>query len=239
MVASAFYFLLVNLAMSAGQIAQTRWRCLPSQGPTGQGHPSSARGQTPQPTANMSYPLTSQPERHCPVCLQTANLPVQTNCGHLFCAPCLITYWRHGPWLDAVNCPLCRQKVSVLCQLFNESQLDHQSKYVASQISDYNKRYSGAPRRIRDYLSDGPLLLQRGLGTLGGLVSLFFLRVAVCCVGTVVSMASPAGSPKAAPSLCGLLGLMDDLVVVVLLLLCVLNVNHQMSPERGHSQSAP
>lgn len=27
-------------------------------------------------------------------------------------APCLITYWKHGPWLGAVSCPLCRQKVT-------------------------------------------------------------------------------------------------------------------------------
>lgn len=26
-------------------------------------------------------------------------------------APCLIAYWRHGSWLDAISCPLCRQKV--------------------------------------------------------------------------------------------------------------------------------
>uniref|UniRef100_A0A3Q2ZKR1 Si:dkey-183n20.15 n=1 Tax=Hippocampus comes TaxID=109280 RepID=A0A3Q2ZKR1_HIPCM len=180
-----------------------------------------------------SCPLTSQRERHCPVCLQVASFPVQTNCGHLFC-PCLIAYWRHGTWLDAVNCPLCRQKVSVMCQLFNESRPDQQSKDVLGQISDYNKRYSGAPRRIRDYLSDAPILLQlavRGSGTPGGLVWLFFLRVALCCAGTAVSVAyppTPSGSLKTSPTLCGLLGLLDDLVVVVLLLLCVLNVNHQM-----------
>ncbi|XP_061540226.1 RING-HC_RNF170 domain-containing protein [Phycodurus eques] len=218
----------------------------------GQGHLSSPRDHTPAPRpppvtgmeCSQLRPSTGQRERYCPVCLQAASFPVQTNCGHLFCAPCLIAYWRHGTWLDAVNCPLCRQKVSVMSQLFNESRLDQQSKDVLGQISDYNKRYSGAPKRIRDYLSDAPLLLQvavRGLGALGGLVWLFFLRVALCCVGTAVSMASPpslsSGSPKAVPSLCSLLGLLDDLVVVVLLLLCVLNVNHQMAPERGHSTS--
>lgn len=26
-------------------------------------------------------------------------------------APCLIAYWKHGSWLDAISCPLCRQKV--------------------------------------------------------------------------------------------------------------------------------
>uniref|UniRef100_A0A672Z302 Si:dkey-183n20.15 n=1 Tax=Sphaeramia orbicularis TaxID=375764 RepID=A0A672Z302_9TELE len=168
---------------------------------------------------------------HCPVCLQTASFPVQTNCGHLFCAPCLIAYWRHGSWLDAISCPLCRQKVSALCHLFSESRSDHQSKEVT------------------DYICDTPLLLQllvRGLFTMGGLVWLFFIRVALCCVGTVVSISSPpldpiASSPSSLetdPSLCGLLGVLDDLVVVILLLICVININQHMVPQRGQSADA-
>lgn len=87
-------------------------------------------------------------------------------------APCLIAYWRHGSWLAAISCPMCRQKVwegteensvekntcehenmsvpqvSVMCNLFNESRSDRQSKEVLGEITDYNKRYSGAPRRV-------------------------------------------------------------------------------------------
>lgn len=193
--------------------------------------------------STQSCPSTSR-DLHCPVCLQTASFPVQTNCGHLFCAPCLIAYWRHGSWLHAISCPLCRQKVSVMCNLFNESRSDRQSKEVLGEITDYNKRYSGAPRRVTDYLCDAPLLLQllvRGLGTMGGLVWLFLFRVALCCVGTVVSISSPPLEPVSSsanpletdPSLCGLLGVLDDLVVVILLLSCVININQQMAPERG------
>ncbi|KAJ0065331.1 hypothetical protein NL108_007050, partial [Boleophthalmus pectinirostris] len=60
--------------------------------------------------------------------------------------PCLITYWRHGSWLDAISCPLCRQKVNALCHLFKESRSDQQSKEVLGEITNYNRRYSGAPR---------------------------------------------------------------------------------------------
>ncbi|CAG01686.1 unnamed protein product, partial [Tetraodon nigroviridis] len=179
----------------------------------------------------------------CPVCLQTAVFPVQTNCGHLFCAPCLIAYWRHGSWLAAISCPMCRQKVSVMCNLFNESRSDHQSREVLGEITDYNKRYSGAPRRVIEHLRDAPLLLRlllRGLGTIGGLVWLFVIRVALCCVGAMMSMSSPSLEALAStdkpletdPSLCGLLGVLDDLVVVILLLICVININQEMAPER-------
>lgn len=39
-------------------------------------------------------------------------------------------------------------QVSVMFNLFNESRLDRQSKEVLGEITDYNKRYSGAPRRV-------------------------------------------------------------------------------------------
>lgn len=169
---------------------------------------------------------------HCPVCLQMATFPVETNCGHLFCAPCLISYWKHGSWLDAISCPLCRQKVSVLCHLFTESRSDCQQREVLGHIKDYNKRYSGAPRRVTDYLYDMPLFLHlalRGLGNIGGLVLLFLVRVAVCCFGAAVSLASPLeGAPE---PVSGTLGLLDDLVVVFLVLICVININQQMAPD--------
>lgn len=172
---------------------------------------------------------------HCPVCLQGATFPVKTNCGHSFCAPCLISYWKHGAWLDAINCPLCRQKVNALCHLFPERCSDWQQREVLNHIQDYNKRYSGAPRRVTDYLYDAPLflhLLIRGLGNIGGLVWLFLLRVAVCCFGAAMSVASPLeGSSSSSGPLRGALGLLDDLVVVCLLLICLININQQMAPD--------
>lgn len=194
----------------------------------------------------QSCPSTNRHDLHCPVCLQMPSFPVQTNCGHLFCARCLITYWRHGSWLDAVSCPLCRQKVSLMCHQFKESRADQQSKQVLLEITDYNKRYSGAPRRVIDYLRDAPLLLQflvRSLGTVGGLVWLFLFRVALCCVRTVASVYSPlldTVSPQTGPhdTVSGLLGVLDDLVVVVLLIICVININQHMGPDRGRPGDA-
>lgn len=106
------------------------------------------------------------------------------------------------------------------------------------------------PLQVTDYLYDAPILLQllaRGVGTMGGLVWLFFLRVALCCVGTVVSLSGPPletipstdSALETAPSLCGLLAVLDDLVVVVLLLTCVININQQMEPERRLRQGGP
>ncbi|XP_068558527.1 RING-HC_RNF170 domain-containing protein [Cebidichthys violaceus] len=234
-------------AMRPHHSSQSRPDRLPSEAPAGQGHlgsPGSPASTPPSRREEATQSGSSVNRDGCPVCLQTARFPVRTNCGHLFCAPCLIAYWRHGSWLDAISCPLCRQKVSVLCHLFNETRSDRQSEEVLGEITDYNKRYSGAPRRVTEYLCDAPLLLQlaaRSLGAIGGLVWLFFFRVALCCVGTVVSIsstpqdaaASSANPLETDPSLHGLLGVLDDLVVVILLLICVININQQMAPETG------
>ncbi|XP_044519471.1 E3 ubiquitin-protein ligase RNF170 isoform X2 [Gracilinanus agilis] len=47
----------------------------------------------------------------CPICLHQASLPIETNCGHLFCGTCIIAYWRYGSWLGAISCPICRQTI--------------------------------------------------------------------------------------------------------------------------------
>uniref|UniRef100_A0A8C7T750 Si:dkey-183n20.15 n=1 Tax=Oncorhynchus mykiss TaxID=8022 RepID=A0A8C7T750_ONCMY len=139
----------------------------------------------------------------CPVCLQTASFPVQNNCGHLYCAPCLISYWRLGSWLDAISCPLCRQRV----------------------------RKTPNCRNIH-YYHDITLLaawVLWGGGGGGGAVCPFFLRVVLCCLGAMVSLSSAPLDTSS--SLSGFLGLLDDLVVVFLLLTCVNNINQQMAPE--------
>ncbi|XP_077189677.1 E3 ubiquitin-protein ligase RNF170-like [Paroedura picta] len=171
----------------------------------------------------------------CPICLQLTSFPVKTNCGHLYCGSCLIEYWKHGSWLGAINCPLCRQKVILLYKISCENQQDRMSKQIIYDIRDYNKRFSGKPRPFADYLYDMPLLLNlavRGVFTLGGLLGIFFLRVAICCFGTIMCLTSPFDvMPE---PLCGILAAVDDLVVVFLLLISMINICSQMESERAN-----
>ncbi|XP_018113765.1 E3 ubiquitin-protein ligase RNF170 isoform X1 [Xenopus laevis] len=176
---------------------------------------------------------------NCPVCLQTATMPVETNCGHLFCGSCLMTYWRHDPWLGAMSCPLCRQKVVILYNDFWENQPDQLSRDIVQDIRHYNNRFSGKPRPFTDYLYDMPSLLHlalRRIFTMGGLVWVFCLRILVCLFGAIVCLSSPF---DAIPDpMCGILSIIDDLVVVFLLLICVINIFQQLGQEGrsiGHS----
>ncbi|XP_063200947.1 E3 ubiquitin-protein ligase RNF170-like isoform X2 [Chroicocephalus ridibundus] len=143
---------------------------------------------------------------------------------------CLITYWKHSPWLAAITCPLCRQKVVVLGNISCEKHQDQPSKQIVHDIRDYNKRFSGQPRPFADYLYDMPLFLTlalRGIFTWHGLVWIFFLRVAVCSFGTIICLSSPFDTTPG--PLCRTLGTADDMAVVSLLLICMINICQQIA----------
>eukprot|EP00752_Nemacystus_decipiens_P002530 g2374.t1 len=54
------------------------------------------------------------PGGECPICLAVEVVsPVQTNCGHWFCARCILGYYD-GLGRVRIKCPLCRQEVTML-----------------------------------------------------------------------------------------------------------------------------
>ncbi|XP_034271092.1 E3 ubiquitin-protein ligase RNF170-like [Pantherophis guttatus] len=167
----------------------------------------------------------------CPICLQTANFPAETNCGHVFCGYCLIEYWKHGSWLSAINCPLCRQKV-VSLYTSSENQPDKKNKQTFYDIRTYNKRFSGQPQSFIDHLYDMPLLLPvilRGIFTLAALMWVFLFRVVICLLGTIMCMnCPPEGMPE---PLCRNLQTADNVAVVILLLISFINICPQMESE--------
>nr|XP_006824323.1 PREDICTED: E3 ubiquitin-protein ligase RNF170-like isoform X2 [Saccoglossus kowalevskii] len=159
----------------------------------------------------------------CPVCLQDAQYPTETNCGHVFCANCIITYWRHGSWLGAVHCPVCRQQVTILLADFSpEERQSEEGRAKMRDLHDYNRRFSGEPRPFMDYIRDLPTLLRHAWGeffSLGGLVWMFRLRILLCFLAALLYFISPLDIiPEA---VFGVLGFMDDLFVLLLLLIYV------------------
>ena len=67
-------------------------------------NPSSTTNQPPPP------PPPSAPEYQCNICLDTARDAVVSQCGHLFCWPCLHRWLETRP--DRQECPVCKSHVT-------------------------------------------------------------------------------------------------------------------------------
>lgn len=170
----------------------------------------------------------------CPVCLQQATFPVETNCGHLFCGPCIIAYWRYGSWLGAISCPICRQTVTLLFPMFQVTeQQDVQEMF--QEVNSYNRRFSGQPRSLMERIMDLPTLLRhafREMFSVGGLFWMFRIRIVLCLLGAFFYLVSPLDIiPEA---LFGILGFMDDFFVLFLLLIYISIMYREVVTQRLH-----
>ncbi|KAL3868909.1 hypothetical protein ACJMK2_041853 [Sinanodonta woodiana] len=165
---------------------------------------------------------TNQGDQTCPVCLGQAEYAVETNCGHLFCGSCLYAYWRHGNWLGAVRCPVCRTQVSLMLRNFSPSEQNNvnspERQQVEDQINQYNRRFSGEPRPWRGYIQDLPTLFRHAMSeffSVGGLVWMFRFRIIMCFIAAFLYFISPLDIiPEA---VFGILGFFDDLFILLLL----------------------
>ncbi|XP_024434633.2 E3 ubiquitin-protein ligase RNF170 isoform X1 [Desmodus rotundus] len=161
-------------------------------------------------------------DMYCPICLHQASSPVETNCGHLFCGTCIIAYWRYGSWLGAISCPICRQTVTLLLPVFNESDQSQDVVSLHQDITDYNRRFSGQPRSIMERIMDLPTLLRhafREMFSVGGLFWMFRIRIILCLMGAFFYLISPLDFVPEA--LFGILGFLDDFFVIFLLLIYI------------------
>ncbi|KAM4809213.1 E3 ubiquitin-protein ligase RNF170 [Rhinophrynus dorsalis] len=185
--------------------------------------------ETPVPPRHQFYS-----DMTCPVCLQQATFPVETNCGHLFCGSCIIAYWRYGSWLGAISCPICRQTVTLLFPMFGEN-VQPEAQEVFQETNSYNRRFSGQPRTIMERIMDLPTLLRhafREMLSVGGLFWMFRIRIVLCLLGAVFYLVSPLDIiPEA---LFGILGFLDDFFVLFLLLIYISIMYREVVTQRLH-----
>lgn len=124
-----------------------------------------------------------------------------------------------------MRCPVCRQQVTVMLSCFRLESRSEESQESLQQrqqcvrdINEYNRRFSGEPRPWIDYLRDLPTLLRHlsaEFFSLGGLMYMLRIRIVLCFIAAIMYLISPLDMiPEA---IFGLLGLLDDIFVVILL----------------------
>merc|ERR1711963_888286 len=89
---------------------------------------------------NTAESRARRPADDCPICQDDLKLAAETNCGHWFCAPCLISYWRRLADQRPVPCPCCRRAVTILFSaLTPEEESSQQGAECAADLLEYNR----------------------------------------------------------------------------------------------------
>ncbi|CAF0823305.1 unnamed protein product, partial [Didymodactylos carnosus] len=188
--------------------------------------PSSSPASSTTTTRSTSS-LLGQP-RHdtCPICLNESTYSVETNCGHLFCGKCLISYWRFQPnWLAGMRCPVT---VLLPCFTADEQQsTDVDKQTIINDYNDFNRRFSGAPRTYLkvhpvylEYIRDIPVLIPhliRQIFSVHGIQWAYRLRFITIFLLVIAYVISPFDLlPESA---IGILGMLDDLFLFLCMLI--------------------
>ncbi|CAL1529550.1 unnamed protein product [Lymnaea stagnalis] len=173
----------------------------------------------------------------CPICLGSASFAVETNCGHVYCGHCFIMYWEHQTWMGAVRCPSCRTQVSLL--LLNFTSQEHaletdERLQVIDKVNQYNRRFSGEPRTIQEYLQDLPTLLRHAFQeffSVGGLMWMFRFRIVILVIAAFIYLVSPLDIlPEGA---FGLIGFLDDIFILLFIAVYISIIYRQVVAGRG------
>lgn len=178
--------------------------------------------------------------QECPICLGEISLGIETNCGHVFCGNCIVTYTReaqHGP-LGTPTCPYCRQRMTLLLPYFTRDEREQsgslQRQELMEKIRIHNRLFSDAPRSWMEHINDLPVLtrhLLRYLTSFNSVDIFFRLRLLVFIVLAFLYFISPLDLiPE---GLFGLLGFLDDFMVVGMVLFYSINIYRGLIAQHG------
>ncbi|XP_058184406.1 uncharacterized protein LOC131301917 [Rhododendron vialii] len=99
----------------------------------------------------------------CPICFGNYNIPCKTNCGHWFCANCVISFWAYGNKLVHCKCPICSQSISKLTPeaSLNIRTEDKEVVEALKKVQGYNRLFRGGVHGLILRLRQLPLLSKR------------------------------------------------------------------------------
>jgi RING finger protein 170 len=166
----------------------------------------------------------------CPICIETTRFQVMTNCGHHFCAPCILTYWRHIRSWQVLKCPCCRQEINLLVTQFGRGDAEGEERQrIMIEIQRYNDLFGGGSSSLWQRIRDMPVLLREMWSELwsgdggellfrGRLVFSFF-------IGFLYLLTPLDVIPE---GVMGVLGYIDDAVFIFLILFYVVTIYREL-----------
>jgi RING finger protein 170 len=132
---------------------------------------------------------------------------------------------------------MCRSQVAFLLPLFSmaaEKRRSNANNQLFELIDAYNRRFSGLPRSLWDQLQEIPLLLRHLLNelfTFNNMEIWFRLRFGFLFLISLMYFLSPLDIiPEA---LFGLLGYLDDFLVLIIMALYICSIYRQVIFQRA------
>ncbi|KZV22717.1 hypothetical protein F511_05349 [Dorcoceras hygrometricum] len=85
----------------------------------------------------------------CPICFDKFNIPCRTNCGHWFCAGCIMQVWMYTSSIRQCKCPLCCCIIDNLAPEMSQNVLPTDDDVeVLKKVRQYNGLVVGGIRGL-------------------------------------------------------------------------------------------
>lgn len=98
----------------------------------------------------------------CPICFDNFNIPCRTNCGHWFCAGCIMQFWMYRSSIQQCKCPLCCCIINNLAPEMSQNGLSTDDDVeVLKKVQRYNGLSTGGMQGLVQKVLALPLLMGR------------------------------------------------------------------------------
>ncbi|KAM7251307.1 hypothetical protein ACFE04_023190 [Oxalis oulophora] len=99
----------------------------------------------------------------CAICFGNFTVACKSNCGHWYCAACILQYWNYAAASKPCKCPMCSR---FILNLTPESSLQggHHLEDVSKLLKDvdrYNRLFVGGIPGLLQKIYELPLLMKR------------------------------------------------------------------------------
>jgi len=161
----------------------------------------------------------------CPICICDVTWPCEAGCGHVFCTACFHGYWSSVE-RTPLPCPCCRRDVTLLLSAFESDADPAQAAIAIQQLREYNTAVGQPPYALGSLARQGPVLVRRLVTQPFAAYSILSLvRWSAVILMTFLYLLSPLDLVP--ETVFGVLGLLDDTLVVVLALVVCLECFRQ------------
>ncbi|KAJ9552332.1 hypothetical protein OSB04_016377 [Centaurea solstitialis] len=167
----------------------------------------------------------------CPICFENFSIACKTNCGHWFCANCILQFWTYRSVLQKCNCPICARPIS---KLTPEASLlimhEVEVVEVLKNVQRYNRLFQGGVSGvIQQKVFEVPNAFKRMLCGLmdpdrfrGNYYAMRSFALLMSCIYNVSSFDFiPTGS-------LGVRRLFDLCAIALVVILCLVGICHRL-----------